>query len=37
MLTRIWNNFEHFFIAGGSENLYKHSENQFVGFSEIWE
>jgi hypothetical protein len=27
----------HLSIAGGSANLYNHSGNQFVGFSEKWE
>jgi hypothetical protein len=28
---------KHSSIAGGSENLYNHSGNQFGGFSEDWE
>jgi hypothetical protein len=28
---------EHSYLPGGSINLYNHSENQFVVFSEIWE
>jgi hypothetical protein len=35
MLERMWRK-EHFSIAGGIANWYKHSQNQSEGYSENW-